>query len=187
MLKLTRLIKNFKGKIAAGTVGAILVASPGVALAHGNHNDRDNGWSQRNSWSDNNRWDRHNHNDEWDQTCEERQAIADQKIANYKAKAQERFNGLGAYLFSQQKFVADNSLSIENYDKYNDKAVNAQVRAQAELDDITAPNIDCDRWEGKDKREIRQAKHDLREAMERFENSVQKLSFVISESVVISS
>lgn len=190
MIKLTKFLKNFKGKIAAGAVGAVLVTSPGVALAHGshdNHNRGDNGWSQRDNWSDNNRWNKHDNHDEWDQTCEERQAAADQKIANYKTKAQEHFTGLGAYLFNQQTFVADNNLTIENYDKYNNKAVNAQVNAQAELDGIAAPTIDCDQWMGKDKKQIRHAKHDLKKAMERFENSVQRLSFTISESVVISS
>lgn len=181
MIKLTTFLQNFKKKIAAGAVGAVLVASPGVALAHGGHHSSND--SYRN-WSDNN-WYNHD-NDNWDQTCEERQATADQKIANYKAKAQERYNGLSAYLFNQQAFVADNNLTIENYDKYNEKAINKQIKAQEALDNISAPTIDCDQWEGKDKWQIRHAKQELREAIEKFENSVQKLSYVIADNVVVS-
>lgn len=188
MLKLTTLIKNFKKKIAIGTAGAILVASPGAALAHGNHSDGGNRDSQRNNWSDNNNWNRHNHDDDnWQRTCEERQERADQKIADYKAKAQERYDGLSAYLLNQQTFVSDNNLVIEKYDRYNEKAMNKQLKAQEALDNTNAPTIDCDQWTGKDKWQIRHAKHELREAIEKFENSVQKLSYIIADSVVVSS
>ncbi len=186
MLKLTKLFKNFKRKLAVGAVGTVLLASPGVALAHGSHGDRDNG-SSRHNWSDNNWWNKHNNHDEWDQTCEERQEAANQAVENYKAKAQERYNGLSAYLFNQQTFVSDNNLTVEKYDRYNEKAMKAQTRAQEVLDETQAPTINCNRGERHDKRQIREAKEDLKEAIERFENSVQRVSFVIGESVAISS
>jgi hypothetical protein len=187
MIKLTTLLKNFKNKIAAGAVGAVLVASPGVALAHGGSHHQRSSDSHRN-WSDNN-WKRHHHNHDdnnWDKTCEERQARADQRVANYKAKAQERYNGLSTYLFNQQTFVTDNNLTIENYDKYNEKAMNKQTKAQEALDNTSAPTIDCGQWQGKDKWQIRHAKNELKEAIEKFENSVQKLSYVIADNVVVS-
>lgn len=183
MSNLATFLSTIKKKAGVSLLGVTLIAAPsGVALAHGYHDHR--GDSRHSGFHRSN--DDNDRRSAFQKTCDERQTRADQAVADYKAKAQERFNGLSAYLADLQAFVNNNNLSIDDYDEFNDAAMKAQAKAQKALDNISSPDINCDRNPRHDRQQIYRAEHQLKKAIKKFESSVKDLSVTIADGIKIS-
>lgn len=183
MSNLATFLSTIKKKAAISLLGATLIAAPsGVALAHGYHDHR--GDSRHSGFHRSN--DDNDRRSAFQKTCDERQTRADQAVADYKAKAQERFNGLSAYLANLQAFVDSNNLSINDYDELNDAAMKAQAKAQQALDNISSPDINCNRSPRHDRQQVQQAEHQLKKTIKKFESKVKDLGLAIADSIKIS-
>lgn len=178
----TAFLKKIKRKVAVAATGATLIAMPGgIALAHGNYQHRDNqrhdGYHRsHNNDNDNRRSDRR-------ANCDERQARADQAVANFKSRTQQHFDGLNIYLTNQQTFVADNNVNVDNYDRLNAKVTYKQAKTAQALENIESPTIDCDRSARHDRYQVFKAEHELRQAIKKYEAAVNHLSIAIADDV----
>ena len=200
MYNLTKLSKLIKSKTGALLIAGTLVLTPsGVAFAHGGYNDNRrsedrNKHQNRSAQAEQNRDKKHDKNkddkrknhDHEAATCEQRQAAANQKVADYKNKAQQRFNGLSLFLANQQTFVTTNNISIENYAELNQKAEDAKTSASNALAATQAPTIDCNQSEKKDGETIFKSINELHKSMKNYESSVQRLSTTIADKIAVS-
>lgn len=196
IIKLLNLIKSKAGM--AAIAGALILAPSGVALAHGNDGGNNNNRASHSQSGDRNHRgnddkrkndDRHKKdkdNNNQSATCEERQANANQKVADYTTRAQQRYNGLSLYLSNQQAFVESNNLAIENYAELSQDANDAKTKTADAFGAVQAPAIDCSQPEKKDGEVIGNSIHELRKALKRFESSTQKLSETIADKIVVS-
>lgn len=185
MSNLTTFLKTIKKKAALGAVGATLVLTPGgIALAHGNNHQDESHRSQ--SQSRHAHFDNDKHKSAKQKSCEERQAKVDQKITEFKDRAQKRYNGISAYLGDQQGLVKTNNLDIDKYDKLNDKAVKIQARASEALQDLQSPTINCNRSAKNDWKKVFSAEQEVRDSINKFESTVQKLSNTILDQISLS-
>lgn len=186
-------LKSVKTKAGiAAMSGALLVAPGGIALAHGSHSDdgryRNYSYSSYSKYHRHSSHRHHSSNNDTEKTCDERQAAANQKVFDYKAKAQAKFDGLSAYLSNQEAFVENNdNINIDKYEELKQKAEDAKTKANDALNNVSAPNIDCDKSERNDKRAVYAEVYKLHKSLERFENKVQKLSVQIANNVSINS
>lgn len=186
--------QNFLARIKLKTLGLaaggllVLAAPIGVVQAQGDHYDGGSSRKsyQRHSWDHQKRqfswWHKYHHDDTDKLTCEERQAKVDQKVADYKTAAQAKLDSLSAYLANQQAYVEQNGIEVENYDSMVQKATEAQTNLTEEINTLEAPTVDCDKSQKYDRKLLKRALSDMREAKSAFTHAVVKLSLSIIAS-----
>ncbi|HYH36049.1 MAG TPA: hypothetical protein VD706_00950 [Candidatus Saccharimonadales bacterium] len=146
-----------KSTTVTGTVAALTLA-PVSAFAHGGSGG-DNGSRGNNNRGASSQQERQNKqrnnndfNDWWSRnknrqkaTCSERQTALNNKAAAVKEKYTKRLNGLTIIYTGVQAYVTSGDVTVPaNYNEMNVRVSNDKAAAEAAVNAIAAPQLNCD-------------------------------------------
>lgn len=172
------------GVVALSAMTLFSVAGVGVVSAQSNGDN--NGRRDNNSWRDRQggwHWN-WNDNDEEELTCEERQDWVNQKVASYKTKATDSYNRLNLYYQAHKSYVEAANLDVENAENLVARADRSSTKTLQAIEDLEAPEVDCERSQRKDAKLVEEAKWPVKDAMHKFLDRTQNYVFAIWEEIV---
>lgn len=197
--------KSFKLGLVGLSSLALIGSSGAGALAQGGHDGAERHRSERTAQQQNTQGDNQdqsqrqnrrgdgNHNDEqrrgWWQwwrkpkpqparTCEERQADVNQQITDFKSNAATYQSRLDTFYTYQQNYIAETGIVVENYEGLQNNINQAQTSAQAAVEAVSAPTLDCNQPEANDKQAVRQAKQAAKDSLNHYRAQVLQLAWM---------
>jgi len=156
--------RTIKQAALSGTALA-LILTPTAALAHSSHDNGDRGNDNRRSASsqqkqrgdnrsdrnDRDRGDRNNRFSTWWQqnrdrqklTCDQKQAVLNQRAADAKEKYAKKLTGLNIIYSGVTTYVSSGDVTVENYDALNAQVAADQTTATNAVNAIAPTQLNC--------------------------------------------
>lgn len=165
---------KLKTGLLSGVTTLALLGTPTAAFAHGSHHNWGRKWvSPRVSQVQ----------------CERWEADLNQKVERYRNQLQDQVNKQNEWFTKIQAHVADNGLTVENYEMLNTAASEKQTAASEAVGAVEEADLNCEdrskRTKAREKqahKELNNQVHEAKQTIREYKQSVQTLLVAVIES-----
>jgi hypothetical protein len=146
------------GMSAVGTIGIALAATP-AAFAHSMPSNSQSAHTASSQSQQQNQQKNNGHDPSWNwwhrgpwnkPSCQQIQTAMNQKVSATVPVYKKQLTGLGIMLSGIQTSENNGDITINNYDALNATVTNDQATSTADVNAITAPQLDCNNASGQD-------------------------------------